>query len=314
MRRGDPEIGRVDAARGRRSTSPSVVLGGLVAMPAVVAAALVAVPSTAFAQCFPPPNSNEAKLLAHYEVPLNFATLDVPTVVAPWKVTLTGELTGVPAPSASISQTSYCYLSKQDGTHLSPVLPRLRVALSFPAGFGLEASYLPPITIDQATPNLGSFAATYAHDLIAPSEGGPTVTIGGRIWGTFGRVVGPVTCPSSALQQTQPNEPCYGTQQSSDTFYPNSYGASATVGVANHHGLGGFAGLGYSWQDPHFRVGFTNLNDVTDHTLVEVFVRQASIFGGITVPIVSGLDGAAEVYSVPASLTTWRVSIRYVIP
>lgn len=286
----------------------------LVAVHAVGAVVLSAIPATAFAQCFPPTNSNEALLLAHYEAPLNFAALDLPTVLAPWHVALTGELTGVPAPSASISQTSFCYESKQEGTHLSPVLPRLRVALGLPAGFGIELSYLPPITINEAQPNIFNFALTYADYLVAPSESGPTVTIGGRFFGTLGRVVGPITCPSSALQQTDANEPCYGTQESSDTFYPNAIGANATVGVANHHGLGGFAGLGYNWMDPHFRVGFTNLDDATDHTLVEVSLHRVALFGGISVPIVSGLDAAAEVYSVPTDLTTWRLSIRYVIP
>jgi hypothetical protein len=291
------------------------VPGGLVAAHWIlVAAGIIAIPSTGFAQCFPPTNSNEALLLAHYEVPLNYSTLGMPAVLGPWRVALTGELSGVPAPSASISETSYCYQSKQEGTHLSPVLPRLRVALGLPEGFGVEASYLPPITIDQATPNLWSFAATYAHDLIGPSDGGPTVTIGGRVNGTVGRVVGPVTCPSSALQQNQPGQPCYGTNESSDTFYPNAAGADATIGAATRRGFGAFFGLGYNWLNPHFRVGFTNLEGSTDHTLVEVSLHRVSVFGGISVPIVTGLNAAAEVYSVPVDLTTWRLSLRYVIP
>jgi len=305
---------RADGVRGRREASPLPVLGGFIAAQAAFAIALTATPSTVFAQCFPPTNSNEALLLAHYEVPLNYSTLGMPTVLSPWHVALTGELTGVPAPSASISQTSYCYQSKQEGTHLAPVLPRLRVALGLPAGFGVELSYLPPITIDQAQPNLVSFAATYAYDIIAPSDKGPTVTIGGRAYGTLGRVVGPVTCPSSSLQQSDPAAPCYGTNPSADTFYPNAAGVDATIGAATHGGFGAFFGLGYNWLEPHFRVGFTSLTGATDHTLVEVSLQRASIFGGIGVPIVNGLTAAAEVYSAPSDLTTWRLSIRYVIP
>ena len=316
-----------DGARGRRDASPLAAAGaaapergakqkgerrhvfrfGLLAAPLLVASA-----SKAAAQCFPPTNSNEALLLAHYEVPLNYSSLDMPTVLAPWHVALVGELTGVPAPSASISHTSYCYPAKQEG-HLAPVLPRLRVELGLPAGFAIDASYLPPVTIDQATPDLGGLALSYAHNLIA-SDNGPTLTIGGRAYGTFGRVVGPVTCPSNLLQQTDPASPCYGTKPSADAFYPNAAGVDATIGAATHSGFGAFFGLGYNWLDPHFRVGFNYLNGGYDNTLVEVSLRRISVFGGISVPIVSGLSAAAEAYSVPVDLATWRLSLRYVIP
>jgi hypothetical protein len=45
--------------------------------------------------------------------------------------------------------------------------------------------------------------------------------------------------------------------------------------------------------------------------LVEVDLNRGTLFGGIGVQILSTLDAAAEVYSVPADLTTWRLAARY---
>lgn len=270
--------------------------------------------TVAFAQCFPPLHTNEALLLAHFEAPIVFATTDVPTVLPLGGLALSGEVIGVPAASAAITQTNYCYVAKREDANLAPVLPRFRLAVGLPEGFAVEGSYLPPITVDRAQANLGSLALSYTRVVFAQPVSGPTVLLAGRLDGTTGRIVGPITCPSSALQQTLPSEPCYGTKQSSDAFYPTSLDAEATVGVVTHGRFGAFVGGGYSWLTPHFRVGFTDLDGVTDHTLVEVYLHRVAVFGGISMPIVHALDAAAEVYSVPQDLTTWRLSIRYRLP
>jgi hypothetical protein len=146
--------------------------------------------TVAFAQCTPPANGNEARLLAHYEAPVVFATADVPTVLPLGGLALSGEVVGVPAPSAAITSTGYCYTAKQEGTSLSPVLPRLRLAVGLPAGFAIEGSYLPAIMVDRATPNLDSLALSYTRVVFAPPVSGPTVLVAGRLDGTMGRIVG----------------------------------------------------------------------------------------------------------------------------
>lgn len=281
---------------------------------AVALALLTGGAHSARAQCMPPANSDEARLLAHYEAPIVFATADLPAILPLGGLSLTGEVVGVPAPSAAINKADYCYAAKQEDSHLSPVLPRLRLAVGLPAGFAVEGSYLPPVTVDKAQPNLGSLALSYTRLLLAPELGGPSVVFAARIHGTMGSIVGPITCPASALQQTQSGQPCYGTQGSSDTFHPTSGGVEATVGASTHGGLGVFAGSGYTWLAPHFRVGFTDLNGATDRTLVEVDLRRAAVYGGISVRVIAALNAAAEVYSVPADLTTWRLAARYRLP
>lgn len=266
----------------------------------------------AAAQCIPPANSNEAKLMAFYEAPVTFATADAPTRLSAGGVSLTGELVGVPNAPRNDRRTDFCHAAKQEGTHLSPVLPRLRVTVGLPAGFAIEGAYLPPVTVANAQPNFGSLALSYSRVLLgdlAPHVG-PEVTLQLRAHGTAGSIKGPITCPRSALQQANPVQPCYGTLPSRDAFYPNAWGGEGSIGVAAGR-VSAFAGAGYNSMKPHFRVGFTDLMGATDRTLVEVPLHRGAAFGGLSVELVQALDAAAEVYSVPSDVTTWRLAARY---
>ena len=274
-------------------------------------------PARATAQCRPPANSNTARLLTFYEVPIIYATPDVPVVQPLGKVDLSFELVGVPTPPASLAMSDYCYTAKQEGSHLAPVLPRLRVSVGLPAGFVIEGSYVPPVTVDKATPNFGSVALAWDRRLTGPTaaHSGSVVTLELRAQGTTGSITGSITCPANALQQTEPGQPCYGTMPSKDTYYPNSLGGEVAVGVASPGGrIAGFAGTGYTWETPNFRVGFTDLTGYTDRTLVEVAVGRVPVYGGVSVRIIQSLDAAAEVYSNPVDATTWRVVLRFRVP
>jgi len=279
-----------------------------------VAALCVLSAVQAVAQCFPPVHSNEARLLAFYEAPIVFATADAPMRLPLGSVALTGELVGVPAPPANAQQTNFCYPAKQDATHLSPLLPRLRIALGLGYGFAIEGAYLPPVTVDRAQPNLGSLALSYTRSLLAPPMGvsGLGVALQLRVHATRGSVKGPITCPRSALQLTDEGQPCFGSMPSNDAFYPTSEGGEGTIGVTAPGGrISAFVGAGYTATSPHFRVDFTNETGATDRTLVEVDLQRGAVFGGVDVRILHALDAGAEVYSVPADLTTWRVTARY---
>ena len=258
------------------------------------------------AQCVPPANSSDAKLLAFYEDPIVFGTATAPQALALGRASITGELTGIPSPGAAISHATYCFSGIQGWTRLSPVLPRPRVAVGLPFGFAVEGSYLPPITVANAQPNLGSLAVTYLHRLLG------IVSVAGRFDGTIGTVKGPITCPRSLLQQTDPTGECFGTKPSDDTFYPRSIGTDGTIVVQP---LGGrvtvYGGAGYTWMSPHFETGFTNADGVMNNTDIQISLRRASVFGGVNVGIFSRLDAGAQVYSAPADLTTWRLTARY---
>jgi hypothetical protein len=189
------------------------------------------------------------------------------------------------------------------------VFGRPRITVGGPFGFALEAAYLPPVTIARATPNLFSFGISNArHFAAGPLSNGTTLML--RLHGTFGNVKGAITCPRSQLQQSSPSSPCYGTTPSKDTFHPDMLGGEIAAGFApGTGGLSFYAGAGANRIDPHFQVGFTDSNGVVDHTQVELTnpVVRPAVFGGVTAVVHRILDLGAQVYSVPADATLFRL-------
>jgi hypothetical protein len=271
----------------------------------------VAIPA-ARAQCRPGPNSNEAKLLAFYSVPLAFSALDAPRRSSAWHLELQGEVSPIPTADPAIEHASECYTaSSQQHSRLTSVFARPRLILSLPMGLALEASYIPPIQIGDAHPHLGSAAIseTAAFGGFGPF-GSSALMLRGHT--TFGRVRGPITCAQNALQQTDPEAGCYGTHPSNDTFNPTMFGVEGVYGVATRGGrFEFFAGPGFTWLRPRFEVGFTNLDGITDNTQVEVNLTRVSVLGGATLHLPSNFALTTEVYSVPKDVTTWRVAASY---
>lgn len=256
----------------------------------------------ALAQCRPAPNSHEAKLLAFYSVPIVFST-DAPTAWLPagdLRATLEGVV--VPQPSAALQRTGECFTSKSEHTNLTPLFGRPRVALALPAGFLVEASYLPPVTVAGAQPNLFSAALSYQRHV------GPLGSLVARWHVTAGDVRGAITCPASALQQTDSLSPCYGTKPSRDTFRPNMTGGE--IGFTSSptaHLIAFNAGVGVNALHPRFRTGFTDGNGHVDHTLIVVDLTRVSAFVGATAFASRRCDLSGQVYSSPSDVTTVRL-------
>src|SRR2546423_3216681 len=262
----------------------------------------------AAAQCKVSGESNEGKLLAFYTAPIVFSMAGAPEVQTPGSIRIGGEGEYVPRPSAAIEQTGACFTQKSEHTSLSPVFGRPRITLGGPFGFALEAAYLPPVTIARATPNLFSVAISQAHHYALGPTRGTTLML--RLHGTFGNVKGAITCPRSQLQQTSPSNPCYGTKPSKDTFHPDMFGGEGAVGFApGDGGLSFYGGLGVNRIDPHFQVGFTDGNGNLDMTQVELQnpETRAALFAGITAVFRRILDVGAQIYSVPADATLFRL-------
>src|SRR3982075_716293 len=261
------------------------------------------------AQCKVATNSNEGKLLAFYTAPIVFSMATAPEVMRPASIRIGAEGEYIPKPNPTIEQTGRCFTQKSEHTSLSPVFGRPRITISGPFGFALEAAYLPPVTIARATPNLFSFAVSQAHHFaVGPVTNGATLML--RVHGTFGNVKGAITCPRSQLQQTSPTSPCYGTSPSKDTFHPDMFGADIAAGFApGNRGISFYGGAGANRIDPHFQVGFTDGNGSVDRTQVELEkpLTRAAIFGGVTAVFRQSLDIGAQVYSVPADVTLFRL-------
>ena len=272
-------------------------------------AAAALVQTKAGAQCRVDSDSNEGKLLAFYTAPIVFSMATAPEVLRPTSIRIGAELEYVPKPDPAIEQTGLCFTQKSEHTSLSQVFGRPRITVGGPFGLALEAAYLPPVTIARATPNLFSFAISHSHHFdVGPAASGTTLAL--RFHGTFGNVKGPITCPSSSLQQNDPNAPCYGTTPSTDTFHPDMLGGEAAVGFAAGNGaISWYGGIGANRIDPHFQVGFTSSNGSIDRTQVELSkaVFRGTVFGGVTAVLRRIFDVGAQVYSVPSDATLFRL-------
>ena len=263
------------------------------------------------AECRVPKNSNEARLLGFYSAPIAFSPASAPEPAEPWTIRLGAEGGLIPTPDTAIQRSGACFTKKSENTKLSPVFGRPRVTLTLPAGFALEASYLPPIKINDAEPNLGSAALSWTRRLKMASTGNST-DIMLRLHGTAGHVRGPITCPEKALQQTDVTRPCFGTKPSVDTFKPTMAGIEGILSTAAWSGrLAFYAGGGENFLRPRFQVGFTDGLGSVDSTVIVVDLNRITMFGGVTAEMTTALDLSAQVYDVRGDGITFRVGAGY---
>ncbi len=276
----------------------------------VIGMALLAAQQEAAAQCRVRAGSNEGKLLAFYTAPIVFSMATAPQEMRPGSIRIGAEAEYIPKPDPEIQQTGACFTQKSENTSLSPVFGRPRITIGGPFGFALEAAYLPPVTIARAKPNLFSYAISHArHFAFGPVSTGTTIMF--RLHGTFGNVKGAITCPRSSLQQSAPASPCYGNSPSNDTFHPDMFGGEIAAGfIPGTRGISFYAGAGANRIDPHFEVGFTDLNGNVDRTQVQLEkpLARAAVFGGVTAVLRQILDVGAQVYSVPSDATLFRLN------
>lgn len=264
--------------------------------------------------CRPPKESNEARLLAFFATPIAFSPAGMVTPLAPWSISVAFDASYVPSPSSEIQQTDACYnIKKTENTDLSPVFPRPRVAVGLPGSLVLEASYLPPVTVADATPNLASVALSRPLGLNR-REGGGGVGLLVRAHATFGRVRGPITCPAENLQQRTQAEACFGSRPSEDTYRPNMFGGEVALTTEGKGGRwGAYGGVGATWLRPRFQVGFEYQDGSFDDTRIEVDMTRLALLAGTRYHVARTAALTAELYSVPEDATTVRVGAAYLV-
>lgn len=282
----------------------------------LLAASVVLVAAPAHAQlnvtCRPGKESNEAKLLAFYATPITFSTGGLVERLAPWHFRVAFEAAYVPSPSKDLLQPEACYgVKKTENTDLSPVFPRPRVAIGLPGGLLFEGSYLPPISVKDAEPNLGSVAVARPWLLSGNEERG-TLSLQLRAHATFGRVKGSITCPEDALQTQDPSLACYGSKASSDTYKPNMFGGEVTLAKeSGGERWGGYLSSGVTWLRPRFQVGFQYEGAAFDDTKIEVNMARFAASMGAWYRVASAAAITGELYSVPSDATTFRFGGAY---
>jgi hypothetical protein len=219
------------------------------------------------AQCRPPVNSNEARLLAYYSAPVVLAPQLVALRPHGW-LSVSGDVTYIPHPDPTLQRSGRCFMPKEESTQLTSFLPRPRVTAFLSRGVMIEASYLPPLRVAGAKANLFSGAASVTHAL-GTWLGEPLAgTVRAHV--THGAIRGSITCAKRALQQQDASAPCYGATPSSDTFRPNLVGVEAMLSRTMLEGrLGVYGGAGRNWLRPRFQAHFQEGTGVLDSTRVE---------------------------------------------
>jgi hypothetical protein len=254
------------------------------------------------AVCEPGSDSNEAKMMAFFAAPIAFSPAGNVGVMKAGEVRLAFDATYIPRPSATITSPEECYRNdKTENTELSPVFPRPRVAVGLGMGFALEAMYLPPITVLDATPNLFSIALSYARPI-----GMPGMSLALRGHATVGEVSGPITCAPDVIQTTNPAGSCYATQPSDDTYKPTMIGGEAMIVLGGGTKIRFYTGAGFTSLTPEFQVGYVDARNNVDNTRIRVSLSRISVFAGGSYQVAPRFRVSSELYSVPQDLTTIR--------
>jgi hypothetical protein len=277
----------------------------------LVATLLCGIAGELTAQCKVAKNSNEAKLLAFYSMPIAFSPASAPEHAPVWTLRIGAEGGLIPDADSAIRTSGACFTKKSEHTGLASVFGRPRLTLKLPDGFAIEGSYLPPIKFGAAEPNLGSAALSWTKRIrMAPTGNATDIML--RAHGTWGHVRGPITCPRDALQLTNPDLPCYGIHPSRDTFKPNMTGVEGVLSTAAWDGrLAFYAGLGENFLRPRFQVGFTDALGNVDNTLVTVDLNRITMFAGASVEVSNSVDLSAQAYGVREDGVTFRIGGGY---
>ncbi|MGH7560732.1 MAG: hypothetical protein ACRENB_06915 [Gemmatimonadales bacterium] len=267
------------------------------------AALLAAAPALAQGDCFPSETSNEARTMAIFDVPLAFSAAAAPVREPAGRLRIGLEASYLPDIDDETATPTTCRPGKgPENTDFLFAAPRPRVVLTLPAGLRLEASWIPPIRLNEAKANLFGLSLGTAFPL------GGSGTLGIRGHATVGKIEAPITCDDDALADV--TSECYLGTRSNDSFKPNIFGVEAAVGWALGGSLRPYLGLGYNHLAPRFRVNFTNRNGEVDRRRVTVDLDRAVLFAGATWAFASSADLSAEIYSAPTDAVTGRVAGR----
>jgi hypothetical protein len=242
--------------------------------------------------------------MAKFGVPLAFSAAAAPERRASGGLRLGLELSYVPTVDRETATPTFCRVDKgPENTELLSLAPRPRVSLTLPAGFAVEASWIPPARIAEVKANLVGVALSHTMSL-----GGRGAAMTVRAHGTFGVIKAPITCDDVAL--ADPSSPCYQGTRSNDSFKPNVLGADVAVGWQLGRTIRPYMGAGYNHLAPRFQVNFTNQFGILDRRKVIVDLDRVVLFAGATWRATTALEVGGEIYSAPADAVTARLSAR----
>ena len=265
---------------------------------------MLGLPAAAAAQgdCFPGPESNEARTLATFAVPLAFGRGSAPERFPGFRAGL--EFAYLPNVDDATSTPTTCRPGKgPESTNLLFGLPRPRIGLPLPFGLALQASWVPPLRVRGVKANLFGVSVEKA---VGDLDG---LVAALRAHATFGSVRAPITCDDRARRD--PASECFGGTRSDDRLSPNIMGIDLAVGGPLAGGrLRPYGGAGYNHLRPRFQVDWTDRFGELDDRRVEVNLNRFVMFGGATWQTTGRLSVTGELYTAPSDAITGRVVVQ----
>jgi hypothetical protein len=207
---------------------------------------------------------------------------------------------------------SYCRAGKPDeNVNLMSVLPRPRIILATVDGITVEASWIPPITINGVKANI--FGVAIARTV----EAGPGV-LSMRAAATLGEIRAPITCTEEQIA-VDPSDPsateCAGGEDpSSDHYKPNSVSVDLTYGWVLAAGkFRPYIGGGANFLRPRFQVDFVDQFGTHKDQKIETNMTRPAFFGGVTWAPLAQFGLTGEYYADPGTAWTARFSLAYIL-
>lgn len=273
----------------------------------------VLVASRAAAQaysCNPlPKDANESKLLGFFAVPLAFGALEQPQRVPTGMTTIMLEVANVPTADPGIRSTQCFAPNKEQNANLASLLPRPRIVIGLPWGLHVEGTYLPPVQVGNATPNMVQGALAWTGRLGTFAGNGLRLQLRGHA--TRGWVRGAITCSADALRPADAFAPCYGPRPSQDRYRPNMQGVEALIAV-DGPGYGYYVGSGYTSLDPVLQVDFTTGTGFRDTSrVVAPRLGQVPLLVGGTLRFTERVALVGQYYIVLDQTSLFRVALAW---
>lgn len=288
------------------------IIRGLALLPALLAAAL---PLAAQNDCtlgHLPDDSHEAEIFKIRGAATAFGRASAPSAYHPGAVVLMMEATTLQTIDAATATPTYCRPGKPaENVNLMSVLPRPRVIFATLDGVTVEASWIPPITVNDVKANVLGFAL--ARSITA----GPGV-LSIRGAATLGEIRAPITCTEEQIA-VDPSDPSAtecagGAEPSNDLYKPNSFSIDLTYGWVFAEGaFRPYVGGGANFLRPRFQVDFVDQFSVRQDQKVETNMTRPAFFAGATWVPASRIGLTGEYYVDPGTAWTARFSLQYIL-
>lgn len=246
----------------------------------------------------------EGRLIAFYAATMAFTPAGLPDGT---RLGLGVELTMVPRLNEAQRRPS---IDKPEATNLAPLFPRPRLGVQLGSVYA-EASWIPPVRVFDVEANVLSGSVSW------PALRVRDVTIAPRLWGTFGRVRGTITCAESEMVgkgsalETYYALVCHG-NESDDWFEPRLLGgevvASRLAGPLRVYAI-----AGARLDRTRFDIGVIRLDGSrdADHPILELDATRPHVALGASWQAASRLTSGMELFYAPGSVFTVRATARW---